>query len=306
MIKIALAALMTAVMLLPVCAFGESYDYKVTISGGDRGTLPGGLVEITGLKYGDTFSVNDSIKGLKLKDNDTRYFVRGLKKAGKDNFDSPYVFTSSVRVDKDTDYVVAYGLKANMVKYTVRYEDPDGKELLPASTHYGNVGDKPVVAYMYVDGYQPQAYNLMKTLSANEADNVLVFKYTKNEAADPNNGGGGDNGSGAPANGGSGGGTSPANGDGNAAGGTADADNEGAAAVTSPDDDVPKQLINLDDGETPLANVQQEESKSTIWPIITGGIVAVLALMGILTLVLALIKRRREKKDAEEYYSNYA
>ena len=29
---------------------------------------------------------------------------------------------------------------------------------------YGNVGDKPVVAYKYIDSYIPQAYALTKTL----------------------------------------------------------------------------------------------------------------------------------------------
>ena len=34
-----------------------------------------------------------------------------------------------------------------------------------------------MVAYHYIEGYQPQAYNLTKTLSANEAENVFTFVY---------------------------------------------------------------------------------------------------------------------------------
>lgn len=32
-----------------------------------------------------------------------------------------------------------------------------------------------MVAYHYIEGYQPQAYNLTKTLSKNEAENVFTF-----------------------------------------------------------------------------------------------------------------------------------
>ena len=34
-----------------------------------------------------------------------------------------------------------------------------------------------MVAYHYIEGYQPQAYNLTKTLSKNEAENVFTFVY---------------------------------------------------------------------------------------------------------------------------------
>ena len=76
-------------------------------------------------------------------------------------------------------FVVAYGLKKDMVKYTVKYEDKNGKELSQAKTCYGSVGDKPVVAYKYIDGYIPDAYNATKTLVDNEKDNVFVFHYKK-------------------------------------------------------------------------------------------------------------------------------
>ena len=35
-----------------------------------------------------------------------------------------------------------------------------------------------MVAYRYVEGYQPYAYNLGKTLTENEAENVFNFVYT--------------------------------------------------------------------------------------------------------------------------------
>ena len=57
-----------------------------------------------------------------------------------------------------------------------------GTPLLESQTFYGAVGDRPVVAFQYVDGYQPQAYNLTGTLSSNEAENVFTFTYTETEA----------------------------------------------------------------------------------------------------------------------------
>ena len=40
-----------------------------------------------------------------------------------------------------------------MTSYTVNYVDENGNELAPSRTYYGNVGDRPVVAYLYMDGY---------------------------------------------------------------------------------------------------------------------------------------------------------
>ena len=81
----------------------------------------------------------------------------------------------------DTDYVVGYGLLVDAVAYTVNYQDADGNALAPSRTYYGNVGDKPVVAYLYIDGYQPQAYNITGTLQSDSSKNVFTFVYTPAE-----------------------------------------------------------------------------------------------------------------------------
>lgn len=60
---------------------------------------------------------------------------------------------------------------------TVSYQDAAGNELAPSDTYYGSVGDKPVVAYRYVEGYEPDVAALTKTLKANEAENVFTFVY---------------------------------------------------------------------------------------------------------------------------------
>ena len=74
--------------------------------------------------------------------------------------------------------MVAYGVLTEPVQYTIRYHNASGQELAPSETYYGNVGDRPVIAYQYIEGYQPQAYNLTKTLSADPEENMFTFIYT--------------------------------------------------------------------------------------------------------------------------------
>lgn len=79
------------------------------------------------------------------------------------------------------DYVVAYGIRGDTVSYRVRYQDTAGNALAADRTYYGNVGDKAVAAYLYMEGYTPQALSVAKTLSADETENVLTFVYVKEE-----------------------------------------------------------------------------------------------------------------------------
>ena len=52
---------------------------------------------------------------------------------------------------------MVYGILGNAVAYTVNYVDTSGRQLAPSETYYGNVGDEPVIAYLYIEGYQTQA-----------------------------------------------------------------------------------------------------------------------------------------------------
>ncbi len=144
------------------------------IFAGAQGTIDGQeVVTYTGLNYGDrvTFDI-----GRVVLEDDSKYYVRGIRESGLDNDTAA---APSIRVTGDLDYVVAYGIPGSTVAYTVNYEDAAGGALHPSATYYGNVGDKPVVAFQYIEGYQPQAYNLTKTLSANAADNVFTFVYSR-------------------------------------------------------------------------------------------------------------------------------
>ena len=167
--------------LLSVFADDE-YTYTVTFYAGNQGTFAGGAGKIvmSNLKYGAFVSFDVQKDGVVTLNNSDKYYVKGLRKSGRDNSATDELEASrySVTVKGDADYVVAYGIKGNQVAYTVNYQDVDGKELLASNTYYGNVGDKPVVAYQYVEGYTPQALALTKTLSENSAENVFTFRYT--------------------------------------------------------------------------------------------------------------------------------
>ena len=129
------------------------YTYKVTLSAGNKGTINGQQkVEEVDLAAGSTvsFDIND------IKVSDEKYYVKGIRLSGRDN--SEALAAPAFRVNGDADYVVAYGIKGDMVAYTVNYEDEQGNKLAESQTFYGNVGDKPVVAYRYIENYVPQRW----------------------------------------------------------------------------------------------------------------------------------------------------
>ena len=191
--------LVLSVMLLNMgqsayAAQDEEYTYTVRLFAGNQGELqnagitasrngagnPAGVTvtydkdqaTVKGLKYGDTVYVNyqdaASVTG-------ERYYVRGVRRSGRDNSEAT---ESTFQVASDRDYVIAYGIKGDMVSYTVNYVNAAGEEMLPSDTYYGNPGEQQYVSARYVDGYQPQSYNLVKTLVSNEAENVFDFIYT--------------------------------------------------------------------------------------------------------------------------------
>lgn len=190
------AGLLTAVSVSGVAAAPqEEYTYTVRFYSGNQGVFDGttGLsvesdadynvsgsdseVVVSGLQAGDVVSF-DAQGGTVSLDADSKYYVKGVRVSGRDN---NTVEASSFHVTEDRDYVVAYGIKGDITNYTVNYHDVNGNELAPSRTYYGNIGDKPVVAHLYVENYTPQALALTKTLSSNEADNVFTFTYSEVE-----------------------------------------------------------------------------------------------------------------------------
>ena len=277
----------------------KEYTYTVTLSAGNQGTcngtggvhviggsaqISGGdAIRITGLRAGDVVVLDATAGMVDLKNGD-KYYIKGVRESGRDN---NTVADSAFTVTKDAEYVVAYGIQGDMVSYTVNYQDGGGNELAPSRTYYGAVGDKPVIAYQYIEGYRPDAYNLTKTLGKNEADNVFTFTYTQSIVQQPAAGGEGTEGgtdAGAPGTPGT-----PAT-PGTTAGGAGTAGVGAAAAagtVETPtaentDEEVPQGTVDLDDEDTPKANIDASDSDTvrnpSPVPIVLGIMVAVIAL----------------------------
>lgn len=139
----------------------------------------GSRITISGLSYGDVVRFDAAISGAVEMDADSLYYVKGVRDSGSDNAEAGQ---AAFVVTRDRDFVVAYGMKsAEQVSYTVYYQTMDGQTLAPAQTYYGNIGDKPVAAYQYIEGYTPMSYNLTKTLSADPSQNDMVFRYKQAE-----------------------------------------------------------------------------------------------------------------------------
>lgn len=290
------------------------YTYKVTLSAGNKGTINGqNKIEQTNIASGSTvtFNLND------IQVTDDKYYVKGIRLSGRDNDEA--LAAPSFTVDKDADYVVAYGIKGNMVAYTVNYQDASGNSLAESQTFYGNVGDKPVVAYRYVENYIPDALALTKTLSDNESENVFTFTYTPGATdrivettttvtttvpgtATPAGttgaaaGTGTGTGTAGTAGGTTAGGT--AAGDtttGGTAGGTTNADNSQDTTddtTTEPDEQTPKSLVDLDDEDTPKGNIDAKD-KTSKTPIAAGIGIIVVAVAALAGLIVFLKKRAK-------------
>lgn len=317
--------MLTALVAQPVFAAetepsdAAPYTYSVTLSAGNQGNFGGtDIVEVTGVGAG-ALSVDFSAYRDQLQIEDEKYYAKGIRLSGRDNSDASYSPTwATGAVTEDTDYVVAYGMTGDMVAYTVQYLDEEGNELLPAETYYGSVGDKPVVAFQYIEGYLPQAYNLTKTLSANEADNIFPFVYTPSyetitvtEVGEDNVTvitttvtGTGTAGGGTAAGGAAGTGTA---GTGEAAGtGTAGAGEAGAGAAGDDaaagdgtteieEDNVPQGTVDLDEDEVPLANMDDDDAvrETGVMPVIVGGVAALIAVALIVVGVIYYMNHRR-------------
>ena len=162
----------------PASAKEPEYTYTIRFFAGKQGAFEGSEVMVfEGLHYGDR--VNFYQSAVTLNDN-SKYYIRGIRESGKDNSDSTQ--TSSFLVTGDRDYVVAYGILGDATSYTISYEDSEGNSLAPSETYYGNVGDRPVVAYLYIEGWVPEAYNMTQTLKKDPAENRFTFIYTREES----------------------------------------------------------------------------------------------------------------------------
>ena len=322
--KKALASLLGGCLMLGMVSTGVSaaqagtYTYTITLSAGNMGTISGQEKTVyTGAVYGESWASFDLSQ---VQVTDERYYVKGVRLSGRDNADA--LAAPAFRVTGDADYVVAYGVRGDQVAYTVQYQDEDGETLAASQTFYGNVGDKPVVAYRYVDGYIPQSLALTKTLSANEAENIFTFVYTQGDpdtivrtetettvvtgepsvitvvAGAPAAAG---TAAGDTAAGGTGTGGAADAGDGTAAGEVADGGTE-----TVEEEPVPEgtqDIVDLDEEETPLGDLEIEDNTgANAEGLSMVGSVAVAAAAGVILicLIVYLMKKRSSGSDETE------
>lgn len=324
-----LVSLLTVSMTIGASAMSvmaaEPYTYKITLSAGNKGTIGGqSKIEQADLAAGSTvtFNLND------IQVTDDKYYVKGIRLSGRDNDEA--LAAPAFTIDGDADYVVAYGIKGNMVAYTVNYQDASGNALAESQTFYGNIGDKPVVAYRYIENYIPDALALTKTLSDNESENVFTFTYTPGAtdrivettttvtttvpgtatpagaagttgtagttgAAGGTTAGGTTAGSTTAGSTTAGGTTAGGTTTGGTAGGTTNADNSQDTTddtTTVPDEQTPKSLVDLDDEDTPKGNIDAKD-KTSKTPIAAGvGIIAV-AVAALAGLIVFLKKRAK-------------
>ena len=177
----------------------EGNRYTVTVYGGNQGTINGeDSVSLGPVALGETVDFSELTVEVPAG---SKYYAKGVRLAGLDNVRSDKnrdgqttageltVMAATVQTDgrltgmatiaEDTDFVVAYGILANRVAYTVTYTDADGNELAPARTFFGDIGDVPATAPVYIEGYLPDASLLTKTLVEDESQNVFPFVYTR-------------------------------------------------------------------------------------------------------------------------------
>ena len=263
----------------------KSYSYRMKISAGNNGVIKGSSdKEITFEANADgTF---DSFNKDIVESTNSKYVVIGYKEAGHDTVITEEEI-SPVAVKADVNYVAVYGVKGNMVPYTVRYlSRDDGSTLMADATYYAPKGSSVMVSFKYIDGYAPTAYNLTKTITGDSANDVLDFRYYESDLTVAQQ-------------------ANAANAA-NPAAPAAVAANPAAAQAAAIDAATPgtPNVVNLDEGETPLASPEELAdndvpaagvNKGVVWGAIAA---AVLVAAGVAALI---IKRRRDSEEEYEY-----
>lgn len=272
----------------------KSYSYTVTLYAGN-GTINGGASEIWTKSYGDRYTI--AWQTLNIQPDDDKYYVKGIRLAGHDELAE----SGNIEVTQDLQYVVAYGMKKDQVAYTINYVDANGTQIADSETFYGNIGDKPVIAYRYIEGYQPtNAYNLTGTLKGNAEDNVFTFKYqaVQGSSAGTTNGGASAGTTGGQATPGDENATTGENAAGDEATGDEAADEtgtqEGAANGAEP-----AELLDIDDDSNPLASAQSAVQETFSNPLnYLPWVLGVLVVIALISVIALMVAKKRAGKDA--------
>lgn len=294
--KAAVLALSFALMLSAGAMSVFAAGYELTVYSGNGEFASGDSIKGTKVSVDEaaaTVSVDGgSAEAITMPDGESadnsKYFVRGVKVTGHDNSevivdDIDLASSSSPVKNKDASVVIAYGLKSNMTKYTVKYVVAGTGEELGSETHYGVKGDKPIVSYKYFEGYLPNAWNETGKIAD---DGSTEFTFTYYEVDNEGNiiiinDGGGAGGAGAGAGAGAGG-----------AGGAGAGAGANIGDNATPLADGPADLVDIDNGTTPQAAPEDDKTSSGINKGIIAGAAAVIAAAAAVAAVVA--KRRRD------------
>lgn len=321
-------AMLFTLLVGNVCAAEskQPYTYTVTFSAGNQGTfsekslgyvtksgdataqLVDGKIVVTGLKAGSEVGLSNVQAAVKLNAGAEKYYAQGVRFSGRDNDDQP-----EFKVYRDMDYVVAYGIRgSNTTSYTVHYRYIDGKELAPSETFEGNVGDRPVVCYKYIAGYTPKVVAYTQKLEEDAAKNVFIFEYEKAPSTTYKEviveGEGGTSvdyveqiitvPGGTAATGGATGGATNVTGGGAGAG-------EGGQAGNAEGDNVEGQggsdvIVDLDDEETPLANIDADGDSKMALPLAGYVAMGAAGLAALIAIIIVILKNKAKKEIGNE------
>lgn len=273
----------------------KSYSYTVTLYAGN-GTIDGAASKSYG-PYGYGKSCTIAWQTLNIQPDDDKYYVKGIRLAGHDGLAE----SGNIEVTQDLQYVVAYGMKKGQVAYTINYVDENGRAIADSQTLNGNVGDKPVIAYQYIEGYQPtNAYNQTGTLKGNAEKNVFTFKYraVQGSSAGTTNGGASAGTTGGQATPGDESATTGENAAGDEATGDEAADEtgtqEGAANGAEP-----AELLDIDDDSNPLASAQSAVQETFSNPLnYLPWVLGVLVVIALISVIALMVAKKRASKDA--------
>ena len=258
----ALLLMLCVVASLSAAAFAADDMCTIRVFSGSQGTVPGGTVSTYQVKRGSTFNAISAVGSYATANNNSKYYPKGLRESGKEESHA-----LSFTVEKDQDFVITYGIKGQQITYYVRYVDSNGSDLRARSGPFtANAGDRVYVAYIDIDGYRPDAYNRVRTLTE---DYTFTFVYTRATAATTTTTAGA--GAGANAAGeGAGAGAGAANANANTAAGANAAGVNAAGANTAganvPTENTNPETVNIIDEDVPLAGPGADGSGTALIP----------------------------------------
>ena len=272
-----------------VCAEDDKEEkkgtYTVTVSAGLHGMLEdekGNKVKQIEVQIEAGGEWNPSNYVIKPENIDELYYFKGYHVAGIETL------VGAQDITHDIVFVASYGIENNLVEYYVNYVDENGNGIGPIrNTYVGNVGDKPVIAFVHINGYAPKVRNYTGTL---KEDEVLEFTFEYRENRIDTVTIVEDEIEGSTYNGGAGQGTVP-----------------GEEQGSNTEENTLVDIIDIDEGTTPTTepdnipdggNEGQTETNSFLAFLQKYGLLMVGGLLLLFLLLLFLLLRRR-KEDEE-------